>query len=240
MNTLTPNDLHFVVSRLPKDVVALLRDDPRLCVAGGVIRALIAQEKASDIDMFGPSADVLKATADKLAKVRTEREEKTRVHRTDNATTVFTPGRLPVQFITRWVFSDFSNVVASFDFTVCQAAIYFDPTIKAFQSQCSETFYSDLAARRIVYTAPIRNEDAGGSLLRVIKYIKRGYSIQVQSLGAVCARLYSGIRSDSQAMHDEPARAKVLAGLLREVDPLLIIDGIDISEDDEHSAPRVS
>ena len=52
--------------------------------------------------------------------------------------------------------------------------------------------------------------------MRVIKYIRRGYSIQVKSLGSVCARLYSGIEPGSAAIYDEDARATVLAGLLRE------------------------
>lgn len=240
MASLSQKDLHHVVSRLPKDVVQMLREDARLCIAGGVIRALIGQEKPSDIDIFGPSQEVLAATAEKLTKIRVERGEPTKVHRTDNAVTTFTAGRLPVQFITRWTFTDFGNVVDSFDFTVCQAAIYFDPTGKQFQSRCADDFYPDLAARRLNYTAPARNEDAGGSLLRVIKYVRRGYSIQVKSLGAVCARLYSGIHAGSLAVIDEAERATVLAGLLREVDPLLVVDGIEIGDDDAHNPERVA
>src|SRR5690606_22712894 len=148
-------------------------------------------------------------------------------------------GRLPVQFITRWVFTDAKEVMQSFDFTVCQAVIFYDPTTKSFDSHASESFYPDLAARRLNYTSPYRNEDARGSLLRVIKYIRRGYSIQVKSLGAVCARLYSGLEPGSEAIVHEEKRSIVLAGLLREVDPPLVIDGVEISEEDEHNHERM-
>ena len=42
---------------------------------------------------------------------------------------------------------------------------------------CNIRFYPDLAARRLVYTSPLRNEDAGGSILRVLKFYQRGYRI---------------------------------------------------------------
>ena len=45
---------------------------------------------------------------------------------------------------------------------------------------------------------------------------------------------------DTPAIHDEEARAQVLTGLLREVDPLLVIDGIDISDEDEHNPERAA
>lgn len=238
MQTLSKKDVHHVISRLPKDIASMLRDDPRLCIGGGIIRALIGQEKPSDIDVFGPSQEVLQATAKKLSDGRVAKGEQARIHTTDNAVTVFNGVRLPVQFITRWTFTEMANVVQSFDFTVCQAVIFFDPTDKEFKSLCSDDFYPDLAARRLVYTSPVRHEDAGGSLLRVIKYVRRGYSIQVASLGAVAARLYSGIRPESAAIHDEGERAKILTGLLRQVDPLLVIDGIDIGDEDEHNPER--
>ena len=122
MRELSKKDIHLVLSRIPKDVVSLMRDDPRLCIAGGIIRALIGQEIPSDIDMFGPSKEVLDATADKLAEARKERGEHSRKHSTGNAITLTASGRLPVQLITRWTFSDPKDVVTSFDFTICLLA----------------------------------------------------------------------------------------------------------------------
>lgn len=240
MNQLLQKDVHHILSRIPKDVVQLLRDDPRLMIGGGIIRAIVAQEKPNDIDFFGSDKDELKRTAEKLVNQRVAKGEASKMHTTDNAITVFSPGRLPVQFITRWVFAEAVQCLESFDFTVCQAVICFDPIDKHFKASCSESFYPDLAARRLVYTSPRREEEPGGSLLRVIKYVRRGYSIQVLSLGAVCSRLFTGIRADSRAMDDEAHRSQVIGGLLRAVDPLLVIDGIEIGEDDHHSPERVA
>lgn len=242
MGTLLDRDMHHILGRVPKDVVALLRADPRLFMAGGIIRAIIAGETPADIDLFGASKELLLSTAASFCQSRNDKKELTRTHKSDNAVTVLTNGRLPVQFITRWVFETAEPLVASFDFTICQAVIGFDPLQKRFYSLCSDQFYPDLAARRLTYTAPKRDEEVGGSMLRVIKYTKRGYTIQVKSLGAVVARLCSGIRKDERPWVDEDRKQMseeerdgiIIGGLLREVDPLLVIDGMELGEDEQH------
>ncbi len=53
MIELQPNDLHFVLARLPKDVHRLLTSHPgRMYLAGGFIRAVIAGETVNDIDLL--------------------------------------------------------------------------------------------------------------------------------------------------------------------------------------------
>jgi antitoxin (DNA-binding transcriptional repressor) of toxin-antitoxin stability system len=228
-NELITNDIRYVVQRLPRDIRDLMSNHPgKVFVGGGFIRATIAGEVPSDIDVFGHDKEYLVNLAENFAKDRPG----SKLHRTGNAITVLTPQRLPVQFITRWTFKKPVDLVSSFDFTVCQAAIWRggprmnDP----WQSFVGSRFYIDLAARRLVYTNPVREEEAGGSLLRVIKYVNRGYTIQVTSLGAVVARLTTAMR-DSRFAGQEPA--SVLGGLLREVDPLLVIDGFDVVDDHE-------
>lgn len=230
MNTLTQTDLHFIVRRLPRDVRELLMKYARmgklLSVGGGFIRETIAGNKPSDIDLFGPSKEVLDAASIDLSVTRSIKP-----HRTNNAITLVCPPRLPVQFITRWVFPTPPEVVPSFDFTVCQAVVWYDG--EAWQSACADDFYPDLAARRLVYTSPVREEEAGGSMLRVRKFLARGYNIQAVSLGAVVARLAFKVREAGMA-ESEAGFAKVITGLLREVDPLLVVDGLEII--DEHEA----
>lgn len=223
MNVLTDSDLRFVVSRIPKDVRAIIITRP-VILAGGFIRGTIAGEKISDVDLFVPDKQVAELCAMELALAR-----KGRMHRTDNALTVLSPPRYPVQFITRWLFSTAEEVSASLDFTVCQAAVWFAD--KRWQSVCSQEFYPDLAARRLVYTMPKRNEDAGGSMLRVLKYVKRGYSIQAESLAGVITRMTRGVdfaKLSDLAHCDEHEAARMFANILREVDPLTIIDGFDL------------
>jgi hypothetical protein len=67
-------------------------------------------------------------------------------------------------------------------------------------------------------------------MMRVRKFLARGYSIQASSLGAVIARLVVKVRASDLAS-TEAGTAQVLSGLLREVDPLLVIDGVDAVEE---------
>jgi len=235
MNTLTQRDLNFVVRRIPRDIRTLMTEF-NLYLAGGFIRETISGGEVKDIDLFGENKDSLKAHAMLLAERRGAKW-----HQTDNALTVICPPRMPVQFITRWVFDTPDGLVKSFDFTVCQAVIWFDKATKEWTSQACEDFYPDLSARRLVYTFPIREEEAGGSMLRVRKFLSRGYSIQADSLAGVIARLSLAVkpnelplRGDESPENIEKATAKVISGLLREVDPLLIVDGLEpIDEHDE-------
>jgi len=133
-----------------------------------------------------------------------------------------------------------SDVVESFDFTVCQAAIWYDKKEAAWKSVISAGFYPDLAARRLVYTFPKREEEAGGSMLRVRKFLQRGYSIQAPSLAGVITRIAMAVRWDEIARKNgdgyasERSVALIISGLLREVDPNITVDGLDVV--DEHEA----
>lgn len=252
MNQLSKVDLHHVLSRVPRDIRDLLKTNT-LFLAGGFVRAIIAGEKPSDIDLLGPDKLALETHAINLASKRGGR-----VHKTDNAATVISPPKLPVQMILRWTYSDPAELIKEFDFTIVQVAIWYELTGEPpatgewkgeWKSVCSDAFYPDLAARRLTYTRPVRHEDAGGSMLRVIKYIKRGYNIQVPSLAAVTARFVTGLRLSNNAdmadghgnfstitedgvehINEEWAIPKLMA-LLREVDPLAFVDGIEMVDE---------
>lgn len=219
MNQLTKQDLQFVIRRLPRDVRDILTKGP-FFVGGGFIRETIAGGDVKDIDVFGPSHGQLLDAANSFAENR-----EVKPHVTDNAITILCPPRLPVQFITRWVFDMPEPLVRSFDFTVCQAVVWFNRPDLRWCSMAAGGFYPDLAARRLVYTAPSRAEEAGGSIMRVRKFLARGYNIQADSLGAVIARVASGVQAWDDL--DENRRGFVIAGLLREVDPLLVVDGLE-------------
>ena len=254
MMQLSKTDLNFILSRCPRDVLKLLRGNPgTLFLAGGFIRSTLAGEKVSDIDLFGGSADDLMRIAKDLTL-----ERKGRYFKTDNAITVLAPPRIPVQFITRWVFKDPGLCISSFDFTVCQAVIWTEKVevggkdeIKPggrvdvnigkppdatkpqiiFHSAISDAFYQDLAARRLVYTFPQREEEAGGSFMRMVKFIKKGYNIQAPSMAGVMSRILWKVRDEK--MTDENWMATVITGLLRQIDPLHVIDGVDFVDEHE-------
>lgn len=231
MNTaaLTQEDLRFVVTRIPKDVRAMMVDTGMM-LGGGFIRETIAQEKPNDLDFFGPNKDVMLMAAKLLAEKR-----KGRFFQTENAITVLTPIRAPIQFITRWLAHRAEQVLLSFDFTVCQAVVWYNRDEKKWESLAAATFYSDLAARRLVYTHPVREEAVGGSLMRVRKFLARGYNIQARSLAGVVARLALAVRFDETpgSNTDEQVITKVITGLLHEVDPLIVLDGLEPI--DEHA-----
>lgn len=234
MSEFPEHDLRYVVQRTPKDIRDLMTANPkRLFLGGGFVRATIANETPSDIDLFG----VTKAELEGFATTLMASRPGARIHRSKNAITLVTPDRLTVQFITRWTFDEPKALVESFDFTVCQAAIWRggNQSNSPWRSCIGDSFYQDLAAKRLVYTSPKREEEAGGSLLRVLKYVKRGYSIQVGSLGAVLARTAVKLRDSGLAGSEEGA-AQVITGLLREVDPSLVVDGFDVVDDHDEDA----
>lgn len=244
MQPLNRYDLQQCTRRMPKEVLQLLKTYPRqACVAGGFIRAVVANEKVSDIDIFASChkhaqdmADMLSLGAESLTQLEAFRatkeaggmlKDKPRtIIRTDNALTV-RGFYIDPQIVHRWTFADVMDVAQSFDFTIACALIFWCDRLNAWQGFCDERFYQDLAAKRLVYRSPVRNEDAGGSLLRVLKFYQRGYRIPLDSLGAVIARTVKDI--DMKGLEilghnvggQEKALAKIITGLLVEVDPLL-------------------
>lgn len=221
---LLPEDLNYVVNRLPKDVKKLMRNRP-VFLAGGYIRSLIAGEKVNDVDLWGADKEQLEITAALFAG-----ERKVRMMKTDNACTILTPNRVPVQFITRWTYEDPKVLAESFDFTIASAVIWYDVEEGCWKSYCHDHFYADLAAKRLRYMYPVRNEDAGGSILRMTKFLGRGYRIAPEELAGLVARLNAGIKHSDFLTRDEHWQARVYAGLLREVDPLTIVDGCESME----------
>lgn len=212
MTTLRPDDIAWCVRRTPGRVVDALRAEPgRLFLAGGFIRACVANEKVNDVDLFVPSAECAEQVAVTIAN-----GDESRLYRTANALSIRGGGPM-VQVIHRWTFDRPEDAIASFDFTIAAAAIWHDG--ETWRSTCHPDFYSDLAARRLVYLSPRREEEPGGSMLRVLKFYQRGYRIPLDSLGAIVARLCMGVDPNDGMAATEEGLARVITGLLREVDP---------------------
>lgn len=225
MNQLDNNDLAMIIRRIPTPLLVRMKEKNwagKIMIGGGFIRSVISGEKVNDIDIFCP--DIL--TADLLARTLALDTKSGEPYKTDNAYTVRC-SPIPLQIIHRWVFKDIVSVSQSFDFTICCAAVAYDPVEKVWRSYCDSRFYPDLAGKRLVYRSPIRNEDAGGSTLRVLKYYQKGFRIPLNSMGAVLSRLFLAV--DWEKIHGpdrEMQLAKVLTGLLREVDPSIDPDHI--------------
>jgi hypothetical protein len=235
------HDLQFALLRTPRVLLAVMKAGDwhgKIYVGGGFLRSTVAGDHVNDVDVFVQS----KKDADRLAKLLVINrmrlgkaiEELTvdeaeqvdrRIYKTDNALTLtcFTPA---IQIIHRWTFETGASVADSFDFSCCAAAFWFD---EGWSSYCHDRFYPDIASKRLVYLNPERNEDAGGSMLRVLKYYQKGYRIPLDSLAQVITRLFRGVELEKvcflkgavggKIKPNEEKLAKVICGLLREVDP---------------------
>lgn len=213
MRKLDQKDLTWAVRRLPLVVKDLMEQYPRqIILGGGYLRAIVSGEKINDLDLFARSADEATNFAHVLA-LKTGRK----IHATDNAHSLSLPNGTQVQFIHRWSFYEPEALLESFDFTIACAAIWASHG-KKWESLGDDNFYSDLAAKRLCYRSPVRNEDAGGSLLRVLKYYQRGYRIPLDSLGAVLARMYHGAGLNSNLYAEQDTALEITKALVV-VDP---------------------
>lgn len=226
--TLQWHDLAWILRRVPlRALEAVKASKGTVVIAGGCIRSCVAQEEVHDVDLFTATPEQALELANSLAPDHDRKKDEQGllpgIVATKNAFTLlhFKP---PVQIIHRWNFSTPQNCLNSFDFTICQAAVWSDGT--HWLSEVSPNFYADLAAKRLIYTRPIRIEESGGSLLRVLKFYQRGYRIPLDSLAAVVARFTSAVgvakRENVEEFVDianETKAAEQLLPLLREVDP---------------------
>jgi hypothetical protein len=237
MNTLTHNDLQWALIRTPKQLLKVMKRPEwsgKIFVGGGFLRSTVSGEPVNDVDVFVSSPeDALKLAReivggrlglqwgddDNLLYSEVQQQINRHIHHTDNALTLLGL-TTTIQIIHRWVFNSGVSVADSFDFTCCCACYWWAGSAVGWRSYCDERFYPDVAAKRLVYRSPVRNEDAGGSMLRVLKYYHKGYRMPLDSLGAVIARLAMGCR-ESWLTADERGLAQVITGLLREVDPLI-------------------
>jgi len=220
MEELLKEDLKWCLTRLPKDVIDILKKEGnKVLVSGGYLRSCIANEEIRDIDIFTKN----KETSLRLAELlQTKRPDK-KIYKTEYAYTV--KGFMyPIQFIHKWIFKNPIECIESFDFTIAKSALWFDRITETWNGICDKRFYPDLSAKRLVYCSPIRNEEAGGSILRVLKFYQRGYRIPLDSMGKVIARLVKGVDLEKSAINtdndwDEELLSSVFFGLLKEVDP---------------------
>lgn len=209
VDELRDHDLTKCTSVLSPEVRERLIEYPgSLVLAGGYPRAIVAGEDAADVDLFVAGHDMATSIAEQLASVM-----KAKIHVSKRTLTVLARPT-SVQVAWRWEFDRPADLIASFDFTVAQAAIWSDGS--CWRSAVGPRFYEDLARKRLVYLAPEREEEAGDSLLRVLKFARRGYKISLPSLGAVVARLVSRAPGGSPGS-SEGDLAAILSRQLRNV-----------------------
>lgn len=212
MRNLSPMDFDLCLRRLPSYVLDLMKEKGESVVlAGGFIRSVIAKEKASDIDLFVKTLGDAQEFATALKENLAHDGKLASTWETENAVSVAIEGRAAVQFIFRWSYESPDKVIDSFDFTIAKAAIWYSGE---WRNCCDDAFYEDLAARRVVYLDPPQNLQPGGSLLRLLKFSRRGYNIPLNSLALLISRLL--LFTNTGQSTDLTERVMYF---LREVDP---------------------
>ena len=192
-------DLNICLSKLPQCLLNLLGVSPnRLVVAGGFVRACVAGETPSDVDVFlseGSRVDASHFLARQAASFSTGEPK---ISNTDRTSTVWLP--CPVQFCDSWTFEDPDDLLTQFDFTVTTAAFWWDG--RTWASTVGPFFYNDVAAKRLRYSCPDRVEVGGESLLRLLKFYRRGYTCGISDLGALVAHLVSYLGGDEEVVRE--------------------------------------
>jgi len=212
MKSMNTQDLNWCKRRLPNLVAQCITDNPiKVSVGGGFIRSCISGEPINDIDMFVDSIE----TCDKVVQFLRLKKEPIQ---TKNAFTIL-GYKHPVQIIHRWKYEHPEHILNDFDFSITCAVMWYDGV---WRGQVHDTYYEDLAAKRLRYLSPKRDEDVGGSVLRVLKYYRKGYNITLRSYAGVISRLISKL--EVKDMSDEKHVSKILTGLLVEVDPNAFVE----------------
>ncbi len=205
MRSLPDDALAKVVEALPQEVCEVLFAFPQLFVAGGAIRAILAGEPVKDIDIFSTSLDAVPlAVLRYVMEFEPYGDCKERQTPCTRTITVANSDVPPVQFINNVAYESPERCVNQFDFTVCQAALWYNGD--GWSSLCTDEFLRDVADKRLVYTAPNRVEAPGGSLWRAIRYVSRGYSITQMEMARLIERLVMGVNA---AQQDEAVAAGV-------------------------------
>lgn len=97
--------------------------------------------------------------------------------------------KYPVQVIRMGKFTSAQEVLDSFDFTMCRAAIWRDSGAGSpWKSLCHDTFYQDLSAKRLVYCSP-KEEVLGSSLNRLLKFYGKGFTAPNETIAQIVARI---------------------------------------------------
>lgn len=165
---LKEKDSHAIVVSLPTEVVKAMKETGVL-LAGGFIRDCLGYcDTPKDIDLWTNQRDgrVLRC----FQQVGVE------IDRHDMLTNVKGIGYFPIQVMHGFVFTNPEELVNRFDFSVCQAAIWYDKAAGEWDSYCSDAFYSDLVAKRLVYTGGTSFGGVAGSIQRSYRLTKRGYN----------------------------------------------------------------
>lgn len=192
MKPLHKDFVKLVVDALPPSVRTLLVETgPKIMVAGGFVRDTITGATPKDVDLFGLERSMVYEAAGSFE----ENDEKGEYGRseTENAITFLPLSGPLVQFIIRDIRNTHEQTLKAFDFSICQAGVYFDAD-NGWVGIASDAFFTDLVDKRLTYTDPPHN-NALGSLLRLVRFTERGWSSNDPTVAAILGRVTKELES---------------------------------------------
>lgn len=188
---LTSEHLEIITRRINEDaaLVRLMKDNPgKLYIAGGLPVCSLIGAPIGDINIFGTDRLLLMEAARTYGLYSPcHMMEPTKY-------AVSVNGRIGrVQFELKEVYQSAWECIDSFDFSVCQAAIWFE--YGKWQTVCSAKFYSDLNARKLRFINQERDDESPVvSLWRAAKYTERGFTLSRSDKLALLDRCFQNYR----------------------------------------------
>ncbi len=186
--TLLFEDVIRILKALPVELIDLLKEyENKVAITGGFIRDIVRGDQPNDIDIAASTDTVAKDFADALARAN-QRASKIFV----KAYTVL-GYRYPIQ-----VFKAFDDTTPStswtrHDFTINGASMWYTGSL--WNSQCTNYFYCDVAAKRLRVLDEKQNK--GNLIYRMMKLLHRGYHIEPREHAAILVNLLSDVKFEA-------------------------------------------
>lgn len=157
--------------------------------AGGFLRSFFSGELMNDMDLF--FEDIDKYTY--ASHIFDLSDEYSLVSETENAKTYLSRRKKSVQLI-KYRFGNMQDILSMFDFTVCSCAVKGDDICM------DDFFFEHLASKLLVFKdtkMPL------STLKRVVKYVKRGYSICDENLIKISQKISEVNFSDELVLNEQ-------------------------------------
>jgi len=211
---LKKSDVKRIVERLPECLKLLMTDSAfigKVSIAGGFIRSILANQDINDIDVFVSDLEV----ADKVCNfvmnnLAMNNLGNVRASYSENACTLYNVG-FPIQIITKWLYNTPQEVIDDFDFTICQAAIFYHE-IDGFIGICASLY-----GKELIFAHPVREHNPMVTLFRYLKFAKLGYYIESDSFFSLIAKAIKSLNIKGADLSDEYKVAEALESAFSEI-----------------------
>jgi hypothetical protein len=197
-----------IVKALPHDVKEMMKEiGPGICVAGGFCRDAFLGTVPKDIDVFAIDKETMFNAIDWFEW--NAKEYDPYLKQTVNSVSCvpdYDHDVPPIQFVTRVYYRYHVDLIESFDWSICQIALYYLSGSDRFECISTDEFARDIQQGTLHYTAPIRDEDPGASVIRMLKLTQRGWKPTEESIARCLARFCAHLNNyvDYFKPSDEP------------------------------------